>query len=199
MSDSHLDSIGAGFLKNGGANWPCNIAPTQCAVLAKHELATAAPYSGQAPYTFTFFEHASIKAAAQNPVAFVANRSGFTIGAWLSSPGAGVGTFDNVGFGVLSLVAFLAALAVLIWQSIEQRAVSVFLFLILGANIGVVWLTHFETRYLVPLQTISLVVLALAIVRFERGLWSKLQSRRSLPQARNPIRESAKKADLPAG
>lgn len=200
MPDSYLDSIGAGFLIAGGANWPCHIAPSQCDILAKHELATAAPYSGQAPYTFTYFEHASIKAAVQNPVAFVANRSDFTIGAWLSSPGTSVGTFNNVGFGVLSLVAFLAALAVLVWQSIEQRAVPVFLLLILGANIGVVWLTHFETRYVVPLQAMSLVVLAFAIVRFERERWRKLPLRRRLPKAQSSVRESVKQeADLPAG
>lgn len=184
MTDDYLNNNGAGFLETGGANWPCDIDPDRCEELADEELSTDAPYGGQGQNTFSTFQREAILVAITNPGPFVVDRTDYTIRAWLSEPGASVGTFGNVGFGIATLVMFLASLAVLVVWTIRRRAAGpLLIFLILGANLGVVWLTHFETRYVVPLQAMSLIVTAFWLAPRESRLWSRLSNARAERQA----------------
>jgi hypothetical protein len=178
MTDGYLKSIGGGFLAEGGANWPCHLDPHQCTVIAAQEFASTTPYGGEAPNTFIKFEHDSIKVAIAQPGPFIVDRSAVMLRAWLSAPGAPVGTMDNLVYGVLTLVAFFAALVVLAWQSLKQRVAALVIFLIIGANVGIVWLTHFETRYMVPVQAMSLVVVAFAVLPQEARVWQRISPRR---------------------
>jgi hypothetical protein len=186
MTDSYLDSTGAGFLKTGGANWPCNLDPQKCAVIVAEEFATPNPYGGQAPYTFTRFQHESIKVAIKQPVPFALNRSEVMLRTWLSMPGASVGTMNNLVFGGLTFAAFLGALVVLIRRTLAQRAAATVILLIIGANLGVVWLTHFETRYLVPVQAMSVAVVAFAAIPVEPWIRRRITSRRGTSK-REPL------------
>ncbi len=167
-----------GFIIAGGGTWPCQIDPAECATLRTEELATKHPYSGSKPNTFHHFELDSVVAAVTHPIAFIGNRATFTVKAWLSTPGASVGTFGNIGFGLLTLLCFLVAIGVLIAWSIRTRAGPLLVLLILGANMAVLWLTHFETRYVVPLQAMSIVVVALWLAPYEGRLWARLAGRR---------------------
>jgi hypothetical protein len=191
MSDDYLKANGAAFLESGGANWPCDLDPTHCKAIADYELSTSTPYGGLPPNTFVKFQHDSIKVAIAQPGPFIVDRSGVMLRAWLSTPGGGVGTMDNLVYGGLTLAALLAALVILIWQSIRQRIAPLVIFLIIGANIGVVWLTHFETRYMVPLQAMSLVVVAFAVLPFEARQWRSISARRSRIDSSDPIERTA--------
>lgn len=191
MSNAYLKSIGGGFLDEGGANWPCDLDPVKCKVIADQEFATSTPYGGQAPNTFIQFQHESIKVALAQPGPFVVDRSDVMLRTWLSSPGGAVGTMDNLVFGGLSLAAFFAALVILLWQSVRQRVAAVLIFLIIGANIGIVWLTHFETRYMVPIQAMSLVVVAFAVLPREARLWQWMSSRRRSMGAADLVENTA--------
>lgn len=191
MSDDYLKSVGGGFLVSGGVNWPCNLDPEKCKLIADQEFATSTPYGGQAPNTFVQFEHDSLKVAIAQPGRFIVNRTDVMVRTWLSSPGGAVGAMDNLVFGGLTLVAFFAALVILIWQSAKQRLAAVFMFLIIGANIGIVWLTHFETRYLVPVQAMSLVVVAFSVLPREARLWKWVSERRRSMGSANGIEATA--------
>ncbi|MET4703224.1 hypothetical protein [Frigoribacterium sp. UYMn621] len=180
MTDKRLTNIGGGFIVTGGGNWPCHLEPLKCAALNKQESAREFPFAGIAPNTFGFFEKESFKAALTNPLPFVGNRTVYTVQTWLTIPGGSVGRFDNIGFGILTLIAFIGALAILLRDSIKRRAAGpLMIFFILGANIAVVWLTHFETRYVVPLQAMSILVVALYAIPRERRLWGRFIARRS--------------------
>lgn len=179
MSDKYLASVGGGFLEEGGGNWPCDIDPQKCRELSRIEFSTTTPYGGQAPNTFTVFQHDAFKVALTHPLQFVAGRSEVTLRTWLSVPGAGVGTFGNIGFGLVTLLTFIGALLLLAIESIKRRAAGpLTIFLILGTNIGVIWLTHFETRYVVPLQAISLIVVIFWATKYEENLWGRIAARR---------------------
>ncbi|HEY8914000.1 hypothetical protein [Lacisediminihabitans sp.] len=182
MSDKRLDDLGGGFIVAGGGNWPCHLEPLKCAALEEQESVRAAPFGGAAPNTFQFFQKESFTAALTNPLPFVANRAVFTVQTWLTIPGGSVGRFDNIGFGILTLFAFIGALFILLRDSIRRRAAGpLMIFLILGANIAVVWLTHFETRYVVPLQAMSILVVAYYAMPLEKRLWRRLVQRRKSP------------------
>ena len=173
MSDEYLVANGAGFLETGGANWPCHIAAERCKQLADIELSAEYPYDGIDGSSFDTFRSEALATAYSHPVQFISDRTDFTLRTWLSTPGNAVGGFDNLFFGSLSLVLFLASVGILIRDSIRRRAGSLLIFLLLGANIGVLWLTHFETRYVIPLQGISLVVCALWASKIEGRLWRR--------------------------
>lgn len=178
MTDEHLNNNGAGFLENGGGNWPCDLDPQRCGELAEIEFSTDLPYGGQGVNSFSDFQEEALKVALTNPAEFIADRTEVTVETWLSVPGEAVGSYDNLGFGLATLAAFFASLVILVRDGIRRRsAAAVLVFLILGANIGVVWLTHFETRYVVPLQAISLIVVAFSIVPLEGRLWHRITAR----------------------
>lgn len=182
MSDERLDALGGGFIVAGGGNWPCHLEPLKCAALEEQESVREVPFGGAPPNTFQFFEKESFKTALTNPIPFVANRTVFTVQAWLTVPGGTVGKFDNIGFGLVTLLAFIGALVILLRDSITRRAAGpLMIFLILGANIAVVWLTHFETRYVVPLQAMSILVVTYYAMPFERRLWRRFIRRRKSP------------------
>lgn len=172
MSDDDLVDIGGSFLVAGGANWACDLAPSECAQIALQEDESAHPYGGDPPNTFTHLRNEAFSVALTHPGEFAANRSDFTVRTWLSTPGEGVGSFTNVGFGVATLLAFAAALGILLYRS-RRSAAALCLFLVLGANMAILWLTHFETRYVVPLQAISMVVVVFAALPLEQRLWSR--------------------------
>jgi hypothetical protein len=183
MTDKRLSSIGGEFIVVGGGNWACHLEPVKCAQLEDQETNREAPYTGVAPNTYSFFEKQSFKAAITNPLPFLGNRSVYTVQTWLTIPGGSVGRFDNIGFGILTLAAFIGALVLLLRDSIKRRAAGpLMIFLILGANIAVVWLTHFETRYVVPLQAMGILVVTFYALPLERRLWARVSRRRKQRQ-----------------
>ena len=186
MSDEYLEANGAGFLETGGGNWPCDLAPNECERLSQQEFAAESPYSGQTN-SFTDFRQEAISVALTHPFEFIGDRTSVTVQAWLSTPGASVGSFGNVGFGIVTAIAFLASIVILISQSLKRRAAPLLLLLLLGANLGILWLTHFETRYIVPVQAISLIVVAFFALKFEARLWERTVARSARLSTRPPV------------
>ena len=178
MTDRHLEEGNASFLVDGEANWACEINPVECRELEQIEQEKTAPYNGVG-ITFDEFQKRAILTAASHPLEFVGLRSVTTFETWLSVPGQPVGSMTAVTSGLISLVLFLFSCVSLVRDSIKGRSGAFFLLMLAGANLGMVWLTHFETRYMMPLQTIGLVVAALALATHERGIrhriitWSK--------------------------
>ena len=170
-----LEAAGAGFLVAGGGNWPCELAPQRCAQINDAETATAAPYGGSEGMTFSEFRQEALLVAVTKPLDFIVDRVGVTLRSWLSVPGASVGTFGNIGFGLMTLAGFGLAVGILIVLGVRRHSTAIFLLMIFAVNVGVIWLTHFETRYLVPLQAMSLVVLAISALPLEQRLWSKFR------------------------
>jgi hypothetical protein len=170
MTDEYLEGEGSGFLAAGGANWPCEIDEATCEEIMERQLATESPYSGAAPQTFIYYRNLAFRVALGNPVEFVGNRTLITWESWMSTPGEPVGSYRSVGWGVVTLLAFVGSLVALIVRGFRGSATSLFVALLLGANLGILWLTHFETRYLIPLHAISLVVIADLLVRGRTGL-----------------------------
>jgi hypothetical protein len=174
-----LTAEGGGFIIAGGGTWPCEVDPQECATLRSEELPTKHPYGGSKPNTFHRFELDAVVAAVTHPIAFIGNRFNYSMRTWLSTPGETVGTFGNVGFGLITLLCFFLSIGLLVAASARRRAGPLLVLLILAANVGVLWLTHFETRYVVPLQAMSVVVVALWAAPLEGKFWVWIAARRT--------------------
>jgi len=179
MNDEQLAAIPyARFLIDGEVNWACDLDPMQCAQLEADESARDTPYDGQGEHSFTDFARRAILTAVGNPVPFIGSRSATTFVTWMSVPGDRVGAWSSVPFGIVSLLAFVSALVLLVRDSVRGRSGAFLLLMLAGANLGMIWLSHFETRYLMPLQTIGLVVVAVVVSRQEAELWRRARERR---------------------
>lgn len=177
MSDERLTSMNAQFLVDGEVNFACDLDPKRCAQIEAAEIATGTPYSGKGTHTFAQFGMSATFTAVANPIPFVGARSATTFVTWMSTPGEPVGSWGNVPFGIVSLFAFLGSIVLLVWQSARGRSSAFFLLMLTGANLGLIWLSHFETRYLLPLQVIGLVVVAAYTSRYESRVWGRLLRR----------------------
>jgi hypothetical protein len=182
MTDEHLAKGNAYFLIEGDVNWACDLDPTECAELMKVEMARDAPYDGTGANTFAEFQHRAIMAAVEHPLEFAAQRTDVTVKAWLSVPGEPVGSMHAVGFGIVTLAFFLVSCGLLIRRFIQGRGEAFFLLMLAGANIAIVWLSHFETRYMMPVQVIGLVVFVLALSTRERELTLRILNYRRVPR-----------------
>jgi len=179
MSDEQLAANDAYFLIDGEVNWACDLDPAQCLQLETDESAKDVPYDGSGEHSFGDFQRRAVLAAAANAIPFIGARASTTFVAWMSTPGDRVGAWSNVPFGLISLLAFATALALLVRESIRGRSGAFLLLMLAGANLGMIWLSHFETRYLMPLQVIGLVVVVVVASRHEASLWRRLRRGRT--------------------
>ncbi|HWL00885.1 MAG TPA: hypothetical protein VNQ52_00775 [Microbacteriaceae bacterium] len=177
MTDERLAELNADFLIDGEVNYACKLDPVQCAEIEATESAMEVPYGGLGANSFADFGKRAVLTALANPIPFVGARSATTFVTWMSTPGERVGAWSNVPFGIVSLIAFLSSLVLLVWQSARGRSAAFFLLMLTGANLGLIWLSHFETRYLLPLQVIGLVVVAVYASRRESSAWRRLLHR----------------------
>ena len=182
MTDDYLKKGNAGFLIDGKANWACELDPTECAKLMQIETAREHPFDGTGENSFSDFQRRAILAAVEHPAEFVAQRTDVTVRAWLSVPGEPVGSMRAVGFGIVTLAFFLFSCGLLIRRFCQGHSEAFFLLMLAGANIGMLWLTHFETRYMMPLQVIGLVVIVLALSTKEREFAHRLVNHRREPR-----------------
>jgi hypothetical protein len=179
VKDDRLTQINGYFLIDGEVNWACDLDAEQCDAIERIEETKLAPYDGTGEYSFKDFRTAAILTAVTHPLPFIAMRSGTTFESWLSAPGAAVGSYSAVPFGIVSLLSFLAACVLLVRDSIRGRTHSFLLLMFAGANVGMIWLSHFETRYLLPLHIIGLTTVAIALAAVEQPLWRRLRQRRT--------------------
>ncbi|WP_157981682.1 hypothetical protein [Protaetiibacter intestinalis] len=180
MDDERLESYNARFLIDGEANWACDIDRAQCAELERVEVGKAdgSPYDGNGPTTFSTFQRYALTTAITHPGPFIAMRSATTVEAWFAVPGDPVSSWTSVPFGALSLLTFLAAIVILAIDSIRGRSGPFLLLMLAGAHLAMIWLTHFETRYMMTFQVIGLVVIAIAVSPLERRVWHRIRTRK---------------------
>jgi hypothetical protein len=167
MSDEMLRSNGANFLVEGGSNWACNIDPIKCQEIASQENSSGQPYSGFGEYTFIEFRNMAFFAAFEHPGRFMLNRLQVTLDTFETLPGSSIG-LKNSGFKgwVLTFVFFLVFVSSLFYIRIRNLFLAFILLFCLGLFIPLVF-EHFESRYLIPIQAISIILMLSSLEKFK--------------------------------
>lgn len=166
MTDEYLTKNNAGFLVDGGANWACEIDPVECKVIQKSEFGTQNPYSGFNSYDFPKFRNLAFLSIFHNPVGFLENRITLIGKSFTSDAGAPVGSNGNLLRGFIFLLIYLY---LVIKGFIKLRRLDefeLFTLLMLVGLLAPLLVAHFETRYLIPVQALSLVVFTFNIASF---------------------------------
>lgn len=158
MTTEYLTENSAGFLVDGGANWACDIDNSKCNQINELELATDNPFSGYGEFTYSEFRKLALLSIVENPLSFAKNRFLNTYKTYTSSAGSAVGLNDNVIKGVLFLVLYLYLIikSIIRWRSVHELELfgtSMLIGLLLP-----LFVSHFETRYLIPIQSLTLVI-----------------------------------------
>jgi len=167
MSDEMLKSGGANFLVEGGSNWACNIDPIKCREIAILENLSGQPYSGFGEYTFIEFRNMAFFAALEHPGSFLLNRLEVTLDTFETLPGSSIGT-KNSGFKgwVLTIGFFAVFVCSLFYLRIRNLFLAFILLFCLGLYIPLVF-EHFESRYLIPIQAISIILMLGSFEKFK--------------------------------
>ena len=158
MTDEYLTKNKAGFLVDGGANWACEIDPDRCEVIQKSELRTQSPYSGFNSYDFAEFRNLAFISILRNPIGFLENRIAGLGKAFTGDAGAAVGSNSNLLRGVVFLLMYVYLLIRGIAQLRRLDEFELFTLLMLIGLVAPLFVAHFETRYLIPVQAFTLVV-----------------------------------------
>lgn len=158
MTDEYLTKNNAGFLVDGGANWACKIDPARCEVIQKSELRAQNPYSGFNSYDFAEFRNLAFISIFRNPVGFLENRITGLGKAFTGDAGAAVGSNTNLLRGVIFLLMYIYLLARGIVRLRRLDEFELFTLLMLVGLVAPLFVAHFETRYLMPVQAFTLVV-----------------------------------------
>jgi hypothetical protein len=163
MPDKYLLENNAGFIVNGSGNWACKIDHKRCAQIFSQEMAYKFPYSGFGPHTYSDFRNSSMTSILREPSNFLENRLNTMIKTFTSSAGASVGAEDNLVRGVIYALLLIYVLSM---SALTRRRFEYIHLINFGLLIGLllpVIVTQFETRYLMPIQALSLVYFFLTI------------------------------------
>ena len=148
-----LNRVGGGFIVSGTGNWACGIAPQQCTEIAERELNTSEPYSGtdNGYYTGLQLRDMAIKAALQNPIAYIEYRTPSFWKFWSNG---------NLVYGiVMTLVVFLA-IAFATINLIRTTMIQPLLYLVFVAvNTAPLVYIHLQLNYVYPIQIVSALYL----------------------------------------
>ncbi len=148
MTSEYLNSIGAQFLVEGGANWACLLDPVKCRELEPMAIL-------QLSDNFDNLRRLSFEAAISNPLAFLEFRLGNMSRAWITLPGNPIGSASNATT-VLSLIVLILLLV----ASIIKKRFSIGNYLFASAvlsQVAILIFAHTETRYLLPIHETVIV------------------------------------------
>jgi hypothetical protein len=160
MSDQYLIDGGASFLVEGEANWSCEIDKEQCAEITQAEISAGTFYSGNGPYSYAEFRNRALISAVENPMHWLKIMTSKLLETWLTMPGAPIGSAPNLLGGVLTILAYLASLFYLLRDFLRANNIfALFLFFVSTITVAVLYLEHFESRYMIPTQVLALVIL----------------------------------------
>jgi hypothetical protein len=158
MTDEYLTKNNAGFLVDGGANWACEIDPARCEVIQKNELRAQNPYSGFNSYDFAEFRNLAFISIFRNPVGFLENRITVLGKAFTGDAGAAVGSNSNLFRGVIFLLMYIYLVVRGVTRLRRLDEFELFTLFMLVGLVAPLFVAHFETRYLMPVQAFTLVV-----------------------------------------
>lgn len=166
MTDEYLTKNNARFLVDGGANWACEIDPERCNLIQKLELSSETPYSGSNKYDFKEFRNLALISILRNPVGFLENRIVRLVKAFTADAGAPVGSNNNLlrGIAFLLMYLYLAVIGVAKLRRLDEF--ELFTLSILVSLLAPLFVAHFETRYLIPVQAFTFVVFTFHIASF---------------------------------
>jgi hypothetical protein len=158
MTDEYLIKNNAGFLIAGGANWACEIDQVRCNEIQRSELSYQNPYSGFNAYKYADFRNLAFLSILRNPIGFLENRLTALGKTFMGDAGAPVGSSGNLLRGgiFLLLYFYLVIRGIARLRHLDEFELFV-LFMLIGLLAPLV-VAHFETRYLIPVQAISLIV-----------------------------------------
>jgi hypothetical protein len=158
MTDAYLLKNSAGFLVEGGANWACEIDPVKCREIQKSELLAENPYSGFNRYDYSEFRNLAFVSIVNNPLDFLENRISFVGKSFTSDAGAPVGSNGNFFRGIIFLVMYLYLVVRGIRRFLHLNDFELFTLFMMVGLLAPLFVAHFETRYLIPVQAMTLVV-----------------------------------------
>lgn len=160
MSDQYLLDNGASFLVEGNANWSCEIDKEQCAEIAQAEISAGTFYSGDGWYTYAEFRQLALISAVENPLHWLKIMTSKLVETWVTIPGEPIGSAPNLFGGVLTILAYFASIFYLLRDILRTNNIfALFLFFVSIFTVAILYLEHFESRYLIPAQVLGIVIL----------------------------------------
>ena len=160
MSDQYLLDGGASFLVEGNANWSCEIDKEQCAEISQVEISAGSFYSGSGPFSHAELRNRALMSAVENPLHWLKIMTSKLVETWVTIPGAPIGSAPNLLGGTLTILAYLTSLFYLLRSILSTNNIfALFLFFTSTFTVAILYLEHFESRYLIPTQTLALVIL----------------------------------------
>jgi hypothetical protein len=173
MSDEILLSNNANFLIQGGSNWACKIDTETCNQIIEKEVSTEYPFSGYGEFNFAEFRNLAFLSAIKNPISFVENRAKVVFQTFETLPGASIGDKNNQTKGILLLFSFMfiffSGLLFFRMKSVFDTFIVLFC---LGLFLPLIF-EHFESRYLIPIQAISILYILSRIRSFDFSIFKK--------------------------
>lgn len=159
LTNEQLDSVGAGFVREGGGNWPCLADPRTCAKLNP----IAVPSLQGETVDLERLREATVRSFLSRPDRVLAVKAPIMLRAHASLPGASVDSFSR------SAVAFWLATLFLLAATLRDVRLFDARILALGTIVSfvfvpyaVLFFIHVETRYLLPIAFAIWTLFALA-------------------------------------
>jgi len=172
MTDAYLNKNNAGFLVEGGANWACEIDPVKCREIQKSELLTDNPYSGFNRYDYQEFRNLAFISIVNHPLDFLKNRVSLVGKSFTSDAGAPVGSNGNFYRGIIFLVMYLYLVVRGIRRFLHLNDFELFTLFMMVGLLAPLFVAHFETRYLIPVQALTIVVFTFYASNFAKPVKS---------------------------
>jgi hypothetical protein len=168
MSEDYLRVNNADFLADGGANWACEIDPLACDQIYKLESVAENPFSGFGKHTFSEFRNLALLSIIENPLTFSQNRLKYTFRAYTSGAGSPVGLSDNYIKGIIFLFLYLYLITktIINWRKLDE--LELFGSTMLVGLLVPILVSHFETRYLMPIQALTLVLIVYQLQKSDK-------------------------------
>lgn len=159
LTSEQLDSMGAGFVREGGGNWPCLADPERCGALNP----VAAPSMQGAAVDLGLLRDATLQTLVTRPTRVLAVKGPIMLRAHTSLPGSSVESYSlaAAAFWVITLTLLLLVLRdVRLFPSKALALGSVASMTLVPY--GLLFFVHVETRYLLPMAFAIWVQYALA-------------------------------------
>ncbi len=156
------DRVMAGFLKEGHANWACISDRVQCEVIARNELATDAPYTGEGYYTRQEFDQMTLDSFLRHPLDYIAERFRALVMGMASDDGQSIKQFA-IAETILLVVLLVATIVVLARRRRLFEPASAWFIGLTIAQFAVLAAFHQEPRYYLGIELSILVMSALVL------------------------------------
>jgi len=157
-----LYSEEAGFLREGHANFGCLNDPNRCEEIRVIEQTSADPYTGGGNFSQEQFQGELIQSFLHHPFTYFLERTSMFFNGFFSTTGGELGDW-RIFEGLLLLVGFFVAILFLVKNREAGLGGLVMACLSTGALSGVLLFFHMETRYMLPIKFLMIVVIFFAL------------------------------------